>query len=66
MSLPGNWALKYTTSLYQTPDGVFIDKIGLHPDTEIDMELALSSSSKDKQLAAALAWAEKAGTLAKR
>ena len=66
VSLPGNWALKYTTSLYQTPDGVFIDKIGLHPDTEIDMELALSSSSKDKQLAAALAWAEKAGTLAKR
>ena len=66
VSLPGNWALKYTTSLYQTPDGVFIAKIGLHPDTEIDMELALSSSSKDKQLAAALAWAEKAGTLAKR
>lgn len=59
VSLPGNWAVKYTTSLYQTSDGLFIDKVGLKPDAEIDMELALTSSKDDIQLAQALVWADK-------
>lgn len=56
VTLPGEWAVKYTTSLYQTADGVFIDKIGLQPDREVDMRSSLMSSAQDSQLAEAKNW----------
>lgn len=56
VSLPGDWGLKYTTSLYQTPDGVFIDKIGITPDRAVEMPAHLTASAADTQLAAALTW----------
>jgi carboxyl-terminal processing protease len=58
VSLPGNWALKYTTSLYKTPAGEYLDKVGLEPDKHVEMELTLVSSSKDSQLAEAVAWVD--------
>ena len=66
VSLPGNWALKYTTSLYKTPVGEYLDKVGLEPDKHIDMELTLASSSKDSQLAEAFAWADSHRKVANR
>lgn len=60
VELPGQWAIKYTTSLYQTADGVFIDKIGLKPDRTIDMQSSLMSSSLDTQLAEAKNWSKTA------
>ena len=58
VSLPGDWALKYTTALYQTPDGVFIDKIGLTPDQPIDTPTKYISSKNDLQLESALQWTQ--------
>ena len=66
VSLPGNWALKYTTSLYQTPDGEFIDKVGIQPDRDIEMEPSLTASSADTQLAEALNWAKQKDSVASR
>lgn len=60
VELPGQWAIKYTTSLYQTPDGVFIDKVGLKPDRAVDMRSSLMSSSLDTQLAEAKNWSKTA------
>lgn len=64
VSLPGNWALKYTTSLYQTPNGEFIDKVGIEPDRDIEMEPALTASSADTQLAEALNWSKHKSSVA--
>lgn len=60
VGLPGGWALKYTTSLYQTPDDTYIDKIGLEPDRSLATEPRHMFSSSDKQLSEALQWRKKA------
>jgi carboxyl-terminal processing protease len=60
VGLPGNWALKYTTSLYKTPDDVFIDKIGLQPDVDIDMDPSDILGPADTQLYAAMDWIHRA------
>lgn len=58
VELPGQWGLKYTTSLYQTSDGVFIDKIGLHPDLTVEMHSSLMSTLRDAQMAEARGWSK--------
>ena len=57
VSLPGNWAMKFTIGLYQTSAGRYIDKVGLEPDSKVDMEPWMVSSSQDSQMAEAVSWA---------
>jgi len=56
VGLPGEWALKYTVSLYKTPDDVFIDQIGIEPDLRVDMDSSFILGPSDSQLAAARHW----------
>ena len=60
VGLPGDWALKYTTALYQTSSGEFIDKLGLMPDRYVTMRASLTFGKRDAQMAKALEWSKRA------
>ncbi len=53
VDLPGNWALKVTTSAYRTASGELIDGVGIKPDLELKMPLASCRTDSDTQMARA-------------
>lgn len=53
VDLPGEWALKVTTSAYRTAAGDLIDGIGISPDIELKMPVAACRTEIDTQLAQA-------------
>ncbi len=53
VDLPGNWALKVTTSAYRTAAGELIDGVGIKPDLVLKMPLAACRTEKDTQMSQA-------------
>jgi carboxyl-terminal processing protease len=53
VDLPGDWALKVTTSAYRTAAGALIDGIGIKPDIELKMPIAACRTDIDTQMAQA-------------
>lgn len=53
VDLPGEWALKVTTSAYRTAAGELIDGIGIKPDLELKMPIAACRTEADTQMAQA-------------
>ena len=53
VELPGDWALKVTTSTYRTAAGDLIDGVGIKPDLELKMPLASCRTEADTQMARA-------------
>lgn len=50
VDLPGDWALKVTTSTYRTAAGEPIDGLGITPDLRLDMPIAASRTDLDTQM----------------
>lgn len=50
VDLPGDWALKVTTSAYRTAAGDLIDGIGITPDLKLDMPVAACRTLSDTQM----------------
>lgn len=50
VDLPGNWALKVTTSAYRTAAGDLIDGVGIKPDLELKMPIAACRTEIDTQM----------------
>lgn len=50
VDLPGEWALKVTTSAYRTAAGDLIDGIGIKPDLELKMPIAACRTDVDTQM----------------
>jgi carboxyl-terminal processing protease len=51
VDLPGEWALKVTTSAYRTAAGELIDGRGIRPDVELEMPIAACRTEGDAQMA---------------
>ncbi len=54
ITLPGGWAIKFTTAYYRTADGLAIDGKGLRPDQVVTMPLGQLHTPKDIQALSAL------------
>lgn len=50
VELPGDWALKVTTSAYRTAAGDLIDGVGITPDLKLDMPVAACRTNGDTQM----------------